>query len=110
MFRFSWILGVGLVVLLLCVTNGFTGGEKKDTGKAKGMLPDSWKKLNLTDEQKQKVYKIQMEAKAKIEKINEQINQVKIDERSEMLKVLSEDQKSLLRKLTLGEDTPKKDK
>src|SRR4051794_3693059 len=44
-----------------------TGDTKPDEPKAKGQLPAGWKKLALTEEQVQTVYKTQASYRAKIE-------------------------------------------
>ena len=55
---------------------GWLHGEDakdKDTPKLKGQLPANWGKLGLTDEQKQKVYKVQAEFKEKIADLEKQL-------------------------------------
>ncbi len=89
------VLGVALVV-----GTGISGDSKKP----KGQLPSGWKKLDLSKEQVLKIYAVQGTYKNKIKKLEEETQ-----ERKEMLKVLTEDQKEKLRQFLLGE-TPTKEK
>ena len=102
MLRLSLSLCLGLASLALLVASGSGQDAKKET-KIKGMLPQGWKALKLMDAQKQKVYGIQAEYRHKIEKLEEQIKELKAQEKMEMFKVLTEEQKAALRKSLLGE-------
>ena len=94
MFRASMlgVLFAGLVVL----SGGLVGQEpkkddkkpdepkkvdKKDDSpvKAKGVLPANWKKLGLTEDQVQKVYKVQNKYDEEIDKLQAKIDQMKAD-------------------------------
>src|SRR5207249_3822099 len=59
---------------------------KKDDppGKVKGMLPQNWGKLGLSDEQKQNIYKIQNKYTAEIQKLQEQIDELNATKNKEM--------------------------
>ena len=59
---------LALLGAMFVLSGGLVGQEKKKDDpkkkddspvKAKGMLPPNWGKLGLSDEQKQKIYKIQ---------------------------------------------------
>jgi hypothetical protein len=120
MVRARWLLlGVVAVVLL---AGGWSLGddkktddkkpdEKKDTpATLRGQLPANYKKLGLSDEQKQKIYKIQGEYRTKILELSEQIKKLTADERAEYMKVLTDAQKARLKELQTGEDSKVADK
>lgn len=72
-------------------------GEKpKETAKVKGQLPQGWAKVGLTDDQKQKVYKIDAKYDEEIDKLNEQVKALKEKKRKEQLEVLTAEQKKRL--------------
>lgn len=71
--------------------------------KSKGVLPAHYSKLGLTDEQRQKVVKIHASYKGKIDSLKEQITQLTAEERTELLKVLSDTQRTKLRELLTHE-------
>lgn len=105
MARLSAALVFGFLSIVLVAGSGFSGDkEKKVDGKFKGMLPAGWKALELTAEQKSKVYSIQKMYKSKVSALEDQITELKSQERSDMFKVLTDEQKTLLRKLTTGEE------
>lgn len=91
---------VGLALVLIA-SAGINGQEKKDT-KVKGVLPANWGKLGLTDEQKQKVYKVQAEYADKIDDLEAKIKELKGKQRTEMEKVLSDEQKKRLKEILGG--------
>jgi hypothetical protein len=97
---------VGLIFVTGAVDSG--DKEKKDDKKFKGMLPDGWKALKLEKDQVTKIYAVQKTFKGKIRDLEDQITALKAMERAEMVKVLTEEQKSLLRKLSTGEDFKEK--
>src|SRR5687768_3542693 len=99
---------LGFLSLMLVVNTGESGDkEKKTEGKIKGMLPPGWKDLKLTADQKKQVYDIQKTYKSKAQAVEEQIIDLKSQEKGEMFNVLNEDQKVLLRRISTGEDTKK---
>ena len=104
MFRLVTFVATAFVCLGLLANPGLSGGGKKE-GKMKGMLPPGWKKLNLSDDQVQGIYAVQHAYKAKREAIEEQLNDLRQQERKEMFKLLTEDQRDLLRRLSTGEDS-----
>lgn len=104
---------MGFLVVLLAA-GGLQGQDKKapekdpPVPKGKGTLPTYFKKLGLTDAQTQKVYKIHTSYKTKIDALQQQINELRKEEKTELDKVLSDEQKTRLRELRLGEtDAPK---
>src|SRR3989442_1523952 len=91
--------GLLVTAAVLAVGSGY-GQEKKDPQpKGKVQLPTNWKKLGLNDDQKTKIYAVRGTYQGKIEALKEQIEQLKKDEQSELLKVLTDDQKTLLKKI-----------
>ena len=104
MYRLVGLMSLVLCGLLLAVSTGATQDKK---GKAKGMLPAGWTKIGLSDEQKGKIYSIQSEFKAKAKNLEEQLAALKAAELTEMRKVLTEDQKTALAKVLLGDDAVK---
>ncbi len=107
MLRLSLSLCLALASLVLLVASGSGQDAKKET-KIKGTMPPGWKALNLSAEQKDKVYTLRADFKAKINKLEEQIKELKAQEKTELFKVLTEEQKTLLRKLTIGDDGKEK--
>ena len=61
--------------------------EKKDTlpAKTKGSLPANWKKLGLTDEQTQKVYKVRADYAKQKAALTKQLNDLKAQERLKLV-------------------------
>src|SRR5262245_40015331 len=108
---------LGALLLAFLVSDGLHGqdkkDDKKDDKKLTGKLPTHWPKLGLTDEQKQKVYKIQSEYGDKIAALEKQVKDLKSHEKSDMEKILTEGQKTRLKEILLdkaGLDTKKDDK
>ncbi len=117
MLRLSSVVGLGILMLALVVGVGISGDTKKDAGDVKKdketttkkpMLPQGWKALKLTAEQKKTVYSVMSEYRLKIEGLRKQIADLEAQERAAMLKVLTDDQKALLLKGLTGESTKEK--
>jgi Spy/CpxP family protein refolding chaperone len=110
---------VGLLAVLLLVGWLVAADEKKATddktntgAPAKGQLPQGWKGLGLTDSQKSQIYTIQTNYRGRIEELEQKIRDLKAQERSEELKVLTDAQKARLKEIVeekVSGDTPKKD-
>ncbi len=66
---------------------------------AKGRLPKYFAKLGLSAEQKDKALSITAEYGAKIDDLKKQITKLEKEERAELYKVLSDDQKQQLKKI-----------
>src|SRR5262249_37060506 len=103
MYRWSTLLGLGVLALALVVGVGTSGETKKDKDKTKGTLPAGWKALNLTPEQKTSAYKIIGDYKAKIKDLQDKISDLQAKEKAELFKVLTAEQKETLVKITTGE-------
>ena len=69
---------------------------KKDDKKATGQLPTYWKQLGLTDEQVQKVYKVQNKYNDEIDTLEAKIKELKEKMTKERLDVLTAEQKKRL--------------
>src|SRR5262249_37304251 len=105
MFRFRIVLPLLIVGIL---TGGWLTGEEKDQPvKAKGTLPQNWKKLGLTDEQVQTVYRIQTKYRDQIGTFEAKIKELRKEEKGELDKVLTPAQKDRLREILLGESKDK---
>jgi len=104
---------IGVLAVALIAGGGLLGQDKKEAKdpptKFKGFLPPNWGKLGLTDSQKQAVYKTQTEYKQKIDSLKAQIAKLQEEERAEMLKVLTPEQKKRLAELLTGSIDPAKD-
>jgi hypothetical protein len=98
---------VALVAALL-LGGGSVGQDKKTDDKKeppvklKGQLPPNWKKLGLTEAQVQKVYKVQADYDAKVNALQEKIKMLKAEEKTELLKVLTDAQKARLKEINEG--------
>ncbi len=103
MTRLSVVFGFVILGLALLVGAAETQDAKKDTGKAKGQLPPGWKTLNLSPTQLDSIYSVQKEYKIKIADLSKQIKDLQMQEKLEMSKVLTEDQKAKLIEITTGE-------
>jgi Spy/CpxP family protein refolding chaperone len=92
------------LVLAAVLTGPVAGqdGKKKDEPvvKYKGTLPANWKKLGLTDEQVQKVYKVQTVYGDKIDKLKEEIRGLEAKRDKERYEVLTAEQKKRLEELS----------
>ena len=108
----------GLLALVFLASGGLLGDDKKDskdspsTTKFKGFLPQNWGKLGLTDKQKQDVYKAQSEYREKIDSLKGQIKKLEEQQTADLLKVLTDDQKTRLKEILSGKagDAPKTEK
>lgn len=88
-----------VLVVGVAASVGFAQDKPKDDkpdGKAKGQLPTYWRQLGLTDEQVQKVYKIQAKYNEDIDKLEEQIKALKEKMAKERAAVLTAEQKKRL--------------
>ena len=91
--------GIGLVACILLVSAGAWGQAPKSEGKAKGQLPPNWGKLKMSDEQRQQVYKIQGEYRAKIDALEAKVKDLRKQQDAALAKVLTDAQKAQLREI-----------
>src|SRR5437763_289131 len=104
--RWSALLGLCILGVAFLVGTSDGGGEKKD--KLKGFLPQGWKDLNLTAAQKEKAYELMGTYKKKLEALKDQEKTLKQEEKADLAKILTDEQKEQLKKAVVGETTPKK--
>jgi len=79
---------------------------KKEDGsgvKIKGFLPANFKKLGLSEDQKQQIYRIQGTYREKIAALDKQKAELKKQEKAEVAKVLTPAQQARLKEITSGE-------
>src|SRR5579871_6639630 len=91
--------------MLLLSTPWLAGQEKKDSDKdppksgesavkARGQLPQYWRQLGLSDDQRKKVYEVQTTYKSRLEALEKQVKELRDQERKELEKVLTAEQKA----------------
>jgi len=106
----SRLAPVALFAAMFVLSGGLVGQEpKKDDPKkddppvkAKGMLPNNWKKIGLTEDQVQTVYKIQNKYNDEIDKLEAKIKELKTTKDKELKAVLTADQKKKLEEILVG--------
>lgn len=98
------------MLLVGILMGGMLIGQDKDPPKAKGMLPANWKKLGLTDQQKETVYRTQTRYRDLIAPHEAKIKELRKEEKAELDKILTAAQKERLKEILLGEPKdPEKD-
>ncbi len=107
-------LGVFVLIAVMFAGNWLLGDDKKaddkDPPKSR-TLPQHFKKLGLTDKQKDTVFTIMGKYHAKLDALDKEIKELKAAQKKDVEDVLTADQKARLRELRLGEsDMDKKDK
>ncbi len=104
------LCGVALLAGMLLMTgSGLFSQEKKDSPtKTKGILPPYYGKIGLEDEQKLQIYKIQAKYRDEVKKLEEKITDIRAEERREMDKVLTPEQKQKLIQAITGEKKDEK--
>jgi hypothetical protein len=86
--------GLCVIALALIASVG-TSGEKK-AGKRTVALPPGFKALKLTPEQEKQARAVVAEYRAKSDELKKQLDDLKAQERSSLLKILTADQKAKL--------------
>jgi hypothetical protein len=123
MFRAGFL---ALFTCLLVLSGGSVGQDKKDEpkkddkkvdkkeeppAKMKGVLPQNWKKLGLSDNQVQDIYKIQNKYNEEIGRLDAKIKELKATRDKEERAILTPEQKKRLEDIQTGKDKEKdKDK
>ncbi|MCE9562197.1 MAG: hypothetical protein K8U57_09100 [Planctomycetes bacterium] len=103
----SRLAPVVLFAAMFVLSGGLVGQEpKKDDPpvKAKGVLPNNWKKIGLTEDQVQTIYKIQGKYNDEIDKLEAKIKELKATKDKELKAVLTADQKKKLEEILVGKD------
>jgi hypothetical protein len=94
------VLAMLLVVSWLLAADNKADPDKKDPDpKAKGTLRPNWKKLGLSDDQVQKIYKVQTDYRTKIDVLEQQIKDLRQQELTDQVKLLTDAQKARLKEL-----------
>ena len=97
-------------LMLLSSTTGIQSQEKKESGKVKGQLPSGWTKLDLSAAQKEEIYKLNAEYKAKKDKLAEEIKALDAELAKKRSSVLTAEQKKKLAELVGAEPSEPKGK
>jgi Spy/CpxP family protein refolding chaperone len=71
--------------------------EVKTPTRLRGFLPSGWKKLALTDDQKQRIYRVQQEYDDKVAALEAQIRALKAEEKAKLYDLLTPAQRALLK-------------
>jgi len=104
-------LRVGLTLLSVALLGGLLlGQDKKAADKdppPRVSLPQHFKKLGLSDDQLKAVRKIRGDYRSKIDKLAQEIVQLRKEERTKLSQVLTPEQRARLRDLRAGEPAPK---
>src|SRR5262249_37923890 len=98
MLRSRFVLPALLLALLL--GGAVIGDDKKADAPiviTRPQLPAGWKKLNVSEDQKKKTTEIQIKYRAQIAKLQEQIKKLTAEEKTELLTVLTDAQKAILK-------------
>ena len=102
-----------LVGWLVAADDKKAGDAKTDsTQRARGHLPQGWKQLGLTDEQKEHIYKVQADYQGKIEELEQKIRELRQQEWADEVKVLTDVQRARLKEIAeekVSGDASKKD-
>lgn len=97
MYRLVVMLGVLAAALL--IANGLQGQDKKEPAPFKGVLPPNFGKIGITEEQKQKIYKIGNETREKVAELEKKIAELREKGKQEVLNLLTEEQKKKLKEI-----------
>ncbi len=102
-------LHFGVAVLSVALLGAVYQEKNKESrsedppAKLKGQLPPYFKKVGLSEEQIQKIYKIRADYKIKMDELKKKLEQTKAEEKELMEKVLTPTQLKKLRELRSGE-------
>lgn len=80
------------------------GKEEPRAPRLRGQLPMNYRKLSLSDEQTQKIYKIQAEYDDKIRELEDKIRKLKAEEKKAVEGVLTPGQKARLKEILEAKD------
>jgi hypothetical protein len=107
----GFYLGVTALAVGLLAGGFLMGDDKKpdEPAKVKGKLPAHFKKLGLSDQQMQQIFKIEASYADKVEALQKQLADMKKAEHQEIDSVLTDEQKAHLKEL-LTADVGSKDK
>ncbi|QDU51000.1 hypothetical protein [Gimesia panareensis] len=105
----SLVIVSTVIVLAICTIDRVPAQKKEDTpakasaketkatpAKRKVRLPNHYGKLNLSDTQRDKIYKIQTDYKSQIDSLKKQLAELNAKKDAECAEVLTTSQKSIL--------------
>ena len=97
---------VGVLALAVFGGGWLLGDDTKKTAdkpatapKTTRQLPQGWKQLGLSDEQKKKIHGIQDDYRPRIANLKKQLDDLQHEERAKMYDVLTADQKKALKEI-----------
>jgi hypothetical protein len=79
--------------------------DKDPAVKVSRALPQGWKQLGLSDEQKKKIHSIQDEYGPRIAALKKQVEDLQSEERAKMYDLLTAEQKKALKEIREAKDT-----
>jgi cell division protein FtsB len=101
------LAGGALFATLIVLSSDSLLSQEKKEGKLKGQLPQGWSKLDLTAAQKEDIYKLNAEYKAKVDKLEEEIKQLRNELARKRVAVLSDEQRKKLTDMVTGGESGK---
>src|SRR5207249_9325949 len=94
---------MAVMAVIICAGGWLFGDDPKAApAKNRKTLPTYWSKLGLSNEQKQRVFAIQAEYGAKIDALQQQVKSLQKDERDELERILTPEQKKQLLEIVAG--------
>lgn len=75
------------------------GDSPAPVATSRGQLPPNFKKLGLTDEQREKIYTVQATYRARIAELSRKLRELRKQELAEEMQVLTDSQKERLKEL-----------
>jgi len=87
-----------------------SSSSKDKESKARGVLPQNYRQLGLSEEQRQTIYKIQNEYSDKIDDLQKKIDDMKAERNAKYLKALTKAQRDRLEEIRKGAEKEEKDK
>jgi len=122
-----WLSGL-LAVAILCTLSGTLAAQDKGSSKSgsksgsksskaeakeskiRGVLPQYYRQLGLSDEQRQNIYKIQHDYSDKLDELEKKLEDMKAERNAKYLKELTKSQREQLEELKKGREEKSKDK
>lgn len=116
-----YVVGVLALALFLGTANSAVAQDKEKSkssssstkekeSKARGVLPQHYRQLALSDEQRQTIYKIQNEYSDKIDDLQKKIDDMKAERNAKYLKALTKAQRDRLEEIKKGSEKEEKEK
>ena len=76
-----------------------SSSSSKSESKVRGVLPQNYRQLGLSDEQRQSIYKVQNEYSDKIDDLQKKIDEMKAERNAKYLKLLTKAQRDRLEEI-----------